>query len=467
MNRIGYGLGDMASSMYWKIFSAYLPLFYAQVFHLSLEVTAMLMLITRIWDAVSDPMMGIIADRTHSRHGRYRPYLLWMAIPFAIAGILLLTTPAAGIKTTWAFATYILMMTVYTAINVPYGSMLGVMTTDTNEKTVLSSYRMFFAYAGSFIVLAAWEPLVNLMSRYLSQWVGTASISYDPQSWQYAMTVVAILCAILFIASFLMTHETIKPQRGHTTIMADLNALAHNRPWWIMLGTVLFFNFFGALRYSIIPFFFTTLISPDTTIQLSTLHFAFYAGMFLAIGEVANMAGVAIAAPVTRHIGKKSTFMTCLIILITLHILLYFILNTQRGHYTNTTYITLIITQVIISILTGIASPLIWSMYADISDYAQWQYHTQSTGLIFSSSSMAQKFGGAFGASAVMWLLAAFGFDTTEGATMQTSTATHGIILLLTIIPAAVAFISAIILTTYPLTTQRMRQITHELTYRQ
>lgn len=137
--KVGYGFGDMSSSMFWKIFTAYLPFFYANVFHLSLVATGVLMLVTRIWDAVSDPMMGIIADRTQTRWGKYRPYLLWIAIPFAISGVLLFTVPDLGEtgKTVWAFATYILMMTVYTAINVPYGSMLGVMTDDPNEKTII------------------------------------------------------------------------------------------------------------------------------------------------------------------------------------------------------------------------------------------------------------------------------------------------------------------------------------------
>ena len=165
--KIGYGFGDMASSMFWKVFSAYLPIFYTNVFGLDLGLAAVLFLVTKIWDAVSDPMMGIISDRTNTKWGKYRPYLLWIAIPFAIAGILLFTTPDLGEngKNVWAFVTYILMMTVYTAINVPYGSMLGVMTEDTDEKTVFSSYRMFFAYAGSFLVLAFWEPLCNALDR--------------------------------------------------------------------------------------------------------------------------------------------------------------------------------------------------------------------------------------------------------------------------------------------------------------
>ena len=143
--KIGYGFGDMSSSMFWKIFTAYLPFFYSTIFGLSLVDATFLMLVTRVWDAVSDPMMGIIADRTQTKWGKYRPYLLWIALPFAVIGVLLFTTPELGYtgKRIWAYITYILMMTVYTAINVPYGAMLGVMTADSDEKTVFSSFRMF------------------------------------------------------------------------------------------------------------------------------------------------------------------------------------------------------------------------------------------------------------------------------------------------------------------------------------
>lgn len=169
-DKIGYGFGDMASSMFWKIFSYYLPFFYAHIFGIGLAHAAVLFLVTRIWDAVSDPMMGIIADRTQTRWGKYRPYVLWFAIPFAVCGILLFSTPdfSQSGKLVWAYVTYIMMMTVYTGINVPYGAMLGVITPDSTEKTVFSSYRMFFAYGGSFIALAAWEPLCNLFQNSLA-----------------------------------------------------------------------------------------------------------------------------------------------------------------------------------------------------------------------------------------------------------------------------------------------------------
>lgn len=401
--KIGYGFGDMASSMFWKIFSVYLPVFYASVFGLDLVLVGTLVLVTRIWDAVSDPMMGIIADRTNTKWGKYRPYLLWIAVPFAIAGILLFTTPnfdETG-KNAWAFVTYILMMTVYTAINVPYGSMLGVMTDDTDEKTVFSSYRMFFAYAGSFIVLLLWEPLCNAID-------GTnGKLTRNPDAWQSAMIVVGVICCILFILAFRMTRERIKPTIQKTSIKKDFKALLHNKPWWILSGGVIFFNFLVAIRYAVFPFYFAAEIAEDTQLSLFGLEFLFYTGLFFTVGEIANMVGVAIATPLTFKFGKKNTFIYSLMVIVVLCIVFYYIpTNNNSGLW------MFMILQIIFGIFTGIASPLMWTMYADVADYAECKFKTSSTGLIFSSSSMAQKFGGAFGTSAVMWLLAAFGFNT-------------------------------------------------------
>ena len=453
--KVGYGFGDMSSSMFWKIFSAYLPIFYATVFQLSLEVTGTLIIVTRIWDAISDPMMGIIADRTSTRWGKYRPYLLWISIPFAIAGVLLFTKPSLGEtgNTVWAFATYILMMTVYTAINVPYGSMLGVMTEDSDEKTVFSSFRMFFAYAGSFIVLAVWEPLCN---RFAGLGAGEA-LTRDPQAWQSAMIVIGMVCFALFVLTFCMTRERVKTIAKTTSIGEDLGSLLHNAPWWILLGGVLFFNFFNAIRYAVIPFYFTSLIAPDAQLSFFSIEFLFYAGIFLAVGEVANMAGVALATPITFKLGKKSTFLWSLLALIVLCIAFYYVPTSGTGAYW-----ALMVLQILVCIFTGIVSPLVWSMYADISDYAELKFKTASTGLIFSSSSMAQKFGGAFGASAVLWILAGFGFNAEEGA-IQTEEAVHGIRLLMSWIPAGIAVLSAIFVFIYPLTTRRMKEINEQL----
>ncbi len=454
LNKIGYGLGDMSSSMFWKIFTAYLPFFYSTIFGLSLVDATFLMLVTRIWDAVSDPMMGVIADRTSTKWGKYRPYLLWIAIPFAVVGVLLFTTPDMGYagKRIWAYVTYILMMTVYTAINVPYGAMLGVMTSDSDEKTVFSSFRMFFAYAGSFIVLAGWEPLCKAFNSMRGIEAGVN----DPVSWQYAMIVVAACCAVLFFMTFALTKETVKSEKKETSVASDLGSLFKNAPWWILLGGVLFFNLFNAARYTAGPFFFASVIGDGAQLKIFSAEFLFYAGIFFAVGEVANMAGVAMTPMITRKIGKKSTFMGCLVLLIVLSCLFFFVPLTTGGYW------VMMLLQVVISVLTGVVSPLVWSMYADIADFAELKFKTASTGLIFSSSSMAQKFGGAVGGSAVTAILAAVGYSTEAGA-VQTETALVWVRALMSFVPAAVAALSLLFLFFYPLTTKRMKEIQVEL----
>ena len=437
--KIGYGLGDMSSSMFWKIFSYYLPFFYSNIFGLSMIDAGVLVLVTRIWDAVSDPMMGVIADRTSTRWGKYRPYLLWVAPLFSVAGILLFTTPdwEYGAKLVWAYVTYILMMTVYTAINVPYGSMLGVMTSDSQEKTVFSSFRMFFAYGGSFIAVACWEPLCRLFGG-------------GAHGFQMAMVVIAVVCLILFLLCFLMTKEHIYT-KSTVSVGADFRSLLTNKPWWLLIGGALGSNLFNTVRGAAVPYFSSDIIPGGATV----LGVMFYAGLFLGIGEVFNMLGVALAVPLTKRMGKKSTFMLMNGLLAVFSIMFFFVLCTNTG------FLLMLALQVIISVCTGVISPLVWSMYADVSDYAELKYKTASTGLIFSSGSMSQKFGSAIGGSAIMWLLGVCGYSS-ENA-VQPESAIQCLWWLMSFIPALVALLSVLVIWFYPLTTQRIEDINSEL----
>ena len=417
------------------------------------------MLVTRIWDAVSDPMMGIIADRTKTRWGKYRPYLLFFALPFALCGVLLFTTPETG-KTIWAYVTYILMMTVYTGINVPYGSLLNVMTADSDEKSVLSSFRMFFAYGGSFIALFAWEPLCNMFdkARVVTEGAnGLASISTSPEAWNKAMLVIAACCFVLFILSFLMTKEHVKSE-STVSVGQDLKLLLKNKPWWLMIGAALASNLFNTVRGTTTAYFFSDYIV-KTVEMAPQWAFLVSASIFLSIGEIANMVGVVLAVPMSKHLGKKSTYILSMAILIGLSIMFFFLPATTGGYW------AMLVFQILISIFTGVVSPLVWSMYADVADYSEFKDGTASTGLIFSSASMAQKFGGAFGGAAVMWMLAAFGYDTTAGV-VQTETAITGLRILMSWIPAAVAALAILVVWFYPLTKQKMAGVQVELASR-
>ena len=451
IEKIGYGFGDMASSTFWKIFSYYLPFFYSNIFGLSLIDAGVLVLVTRIWDAVSDPMMGIIADRTNTRWGKYRPFLLWVAPLFSICGILLFTTPDwnYGAKLVWAYVTYIMMMTVYTGINVPYGAMLGVMTDDSNEKTVFSSFRMFFAYGGSFLALFLWEPLTNMLGGYNSK-----------DGWFWGMVVIASACFVMFILCFLLTREHLKTI-STVSVGDDFKSLLSNKPWWLLIGAALCSNLFNTVRGATVAYFFQDIIGPDVSLVFFALSFLFYAGLFLGIGEVSNMVGVALCVPIANVLGKKSTFIFVNAALVVFSIAFFFVPCTSGGFW------TMLVLQVIISVFTGIMSPLIWSMYADVSDFAELKFKTASTGLIFSSASMAQKFGGAIGGAAVLWLLSGFGYvtdaDQLAAGGGQTESALMVLRWLMSFIPAAVALLAIIVVWFYPLTTERIKEINGEL----
>lgn len=445
--KIGYGFGDMSSSMFWKIFSYYLPFFYSNIFGLSLSHAATLLLVTKLYDAVSDPVMGIIADRTQTRWGKYRPYLLWMAVPFGLAGVLTFITPQTTycLKHIYAYVTYLLMMTAYTAINVPYGAMLGVLTSDSKQKTVFSSFRMFFAYAGSFIALAIFEPLLDSFSPENPTPAQTAA------SWTWAMTVIGFICAVLFFLCFKLTRErvkTINVSSGiSSSVLKDMKSLASNRPWWILLGAAIGVLLFNSIRGGAAAYYFKDVLGGSAL---------YTCGMFLAVGEVANMAGVALAVPISARIGKKTTYIAALGITAVFSLFIDFLPVTKSGMW------TLMGLQIIISAAAGITFPLLWSMFADIADYSEYKNGTASTGLIFSSSSMAQKFGGAFGSALILWMLAGFGYDTSEAA-VQTDVAIDGLRIMMSYIPAAGSLFAMLLLFFYPLTDGKMTEVLSEL----
>ena len=448
IEKIGYGMGDMASSMFWKIFSYYLPIFYSDIFNLSLTHTATLMFVTRVWDAVSDPMMGIICDRTNTRWGKYRPYLLWFSLPFAICGVLLFTTPdfdEQG-RLIYAYITYILMMTVYTCINVPYASMLGVLTSDSYEKTVFSSYRMFFAYGGSFIALYAWEPLCKLFSDNNLSFLSVGGLA---GAWQGAMIVIASVCFLLFIGSFLLTREHVKGVKGDK-LMNDFRSLVRNFPWWMITCTALCTNLFNTVRGATVAYYFKYYIGNDNIVDFGFFSFIFFAGVFLAIGEVCNMIGVVCAMPLSKRLGKKTTFIVSAVAMGALSILFFYMPLSNEG------FIGILLLQVLISIFTGVVSPLVWSMYADVADYSYYKHGTASTALIFSSGSMAQKFGGAIAGSAVLLLFSFFGLQPNSAT--QTPDAIFGMKLAMSYIPAAISLLIVGLMVLYPLTTKRIAE---------
>ncbi|MBU2914164.1 MULTISPECIES: MFS transporter [Reichenbachiella] len=446
--KMAYGLGDFASSMFWKLFSMFLLFFYTDIFGISAAAVGTMFLVTRVWDAANDPLMGIISDRTQTRWGKFRPFLLFGAIPFGIVGVLTFTTPdldSTG-KLIYAYVTYTLMMMAYTAVNVPYGSLLAVISSDSNERTALASWRFIGAYSGGMLVTSTATVLVAYFSEGTTQ----------AQGYQTTIALYAVVAAILFGLTFLGTKERLIPTKEQQgSLKNDLKDLAKNKPWFIMLAANICILIFMSLRDGSILFYFKyyvqdqTLSLFGTTYQLTT---AVLSSVYMTLWLGSNIIGVVLAKPISARLGKKKTFGYAALVSAFLSMLFFFLEPSQ--------IVVIFGLNVFIGISAGLVMPLGWSMYADIADYSEWKTGRRATGLVFSSSSMSQKFGWTLGGALSGWILAAYGFEANQE---QTELSLLGIRLMFSVFAAAGAFVSFLAIQYYKLDEKFMEKVNAEL----
>ncbi len=439
--KIGYALGDAASGgITWKIMSIAFPLFFTNVFGLSFADAAALMLLARMFDVVTDPLMGSIADRTQSRWGTYRPWLIFGSIPFGLIFALLLFTPELGPvgKRIWAYSFYLLMMACYTMVNVPYGSLLGVMTTDDNEKNQFSAFRMVGAYAMGFITLFSFP--------YLQRMVG------GTEQHQYAVLGAGfgLIAELMTLACGLLTKERHEPIRAEKFNWGQFGDLFRNKPWVYMTSVAFCSNFFNGFRYAAAGYMITYCLNGDVNVGWFIINYT----AFMAFSEATCMVFGAVSPAFTRWVGtKRMAFFWASVICAVFSVLYFFIPM-------NPAYIwVMVAVSILTSIGAGLYSPLIWSMYADVADYATEKNGTSSTGLIFSSGTMAQKFGGAISGSLIALLLGYAGLvsqtDMETGLTLVTISNEEAVRTMIwslfSLFPAAVALIMALLVYKFPL----------------
>jgi GPH family glycoside/pentoside/hexuronide:cation symporter len=439
--KIGYALGDAASGgITWKIMSVAFPLFFTNVFGLTFADAAALMLLARMFDVVTDPLMGSLADRTQSRWGTYRPWLIFGAIPFGIVFALLLYTPELGMtgKRVWAYGFYLLMMVCYTMVNVPYGSLLNVMTEDSDERNQFSAFRMVGAYAMGFVTL--------LTFAMVQKWAGGSA------QHQYAVVgaVFGLLAMVMTLACGLLTKERHKPVRAEKFSFKQYGDLFRNKPWVYMTLVAVCTNFFNGFRYAVVGYMFTYCLDGDVTVGRFIINYT----AFMAFGEVTCMIFGAVSPWFTRKVGsKRMAFVWASVICAVCSIAFFFIPM-------DASYIwVMVAVSMLTSVGAGLYSPLLWSMYADVADYATDTYGSSSTGLIFSSGTMAQKFGGAISASLIAFLLGVAGLvsetDILTGETVVTITNEQSVRTmvwaLFSLFPAAIACIMAFLAYKFPL----------------
>jgi len=394
--KIGYALGDAAAGgITWKVMSIAFPFFFTNVFGLSLADTAALMLIARMFDVVTDPVMGSLADRTQTRWGTYRPWLIFGSIPFGLIFALLLFTPdldPTG-KRIYAYTLYLLMMAVYTAVNVPYGSLLGVMTEDDNEKNEFSSYRMVGAYAMGFITLLSFP--------YLQKAVGGS----DAHQYAVLGAGFGLLAAVMTLACGLLTKERVQMVRAEKFSFKQFADLFSNKPWLILTSIGICTNFFNGFRYAVAAYIFQYCMDGDITVSSLIINYT----VFMAFGEVSCMIFGGLSPRFTAWVGsKRMAFIWSSVICFALSVVFFFIPMAPASIW------VMIAIVILTSVGVGFYSPLLWSMYADVADYATEKNGTSSTGLIFSSGTMSQKFGGAISGSLIAILLGLAGATMLE-----------------------------------------------------
>ncbi len=445
--KIGYSVGDTASNLFFQTFMLFLLYFYTDVFGLPAATVGTLFLITRIWDAFNDPIMGTIADRTNTRWGKFRPYILIFALPFGIMGVLTFTTPdfdATG-KLIYAFITYNLLMMMYTAVNVPYSALMGVITSNSMERTELSTFRFVAAFIGGIIVQASTISLVKYFGN------GNEAVG-----WQWAMGTLAGLAFILFFITFVTTKERVHPPKEQKNVLRqDLKDLFSNKPWLLIAGATIFQLLLIVIRNSSIMYYFKYYVQ-DQQINLfgysMDLSFEALASSFMLSGTIVTILGAILTKWFAKKFDKKNTyagFLTLSAVTITL----FYFLRPEN-------VILIYILNLVFSFSFGPVSVLQWAMYTDAADYSEWKNKRRATGLIMAASLFALKVGLTLGGAIVGWSLALFGFVANQAQTQETL---NGIIMLMSIIPAVFGFIGGALMFFYPLTNKMMVKIEEEL----
>ena len=431
--KLGYASGDVASNFYWRIFDVFLFIFYTDVFGIPPAAVGTMMLVTRLIDAFSDPMMGALADRTKTRFGKFRPYLLWGIIPMVAAGVLTFTVPDfddSG-KLIWAYATYIIMMLAYTFINVPYGALLGVITGDSQQRTTLTSFRFIGAFSGGSLVAFFTPELVERLGE-----------GNEQLGWQMTMMLYGAIAAVLFFISFITTQERITPPIGQKTkVIDDIKDLFDNKPWIVLFSLALIIMLTITLRGSSGTFYFKYFVGREDLI-----------GAFTTAYMLSLATGAAMTPILTKFCGKRRLLSILMTIVAVLSVIFYLIPSDNL-------YLIFGF-QIAIGLALGPKSPLVFSMYADTADYSEWKNGRRATAMIFSAASFAQKLGGAIAGAIMGWLLASLGYVANQ---VQTEASEHGIVLLMTVIPGFFAILAVFVIRFYPLGDSQLKSIQSEL----
>ncbi len=422
--KVGYSLGDTASHFVWDMVGFWLLFFYTDIYGISAAAAGTIMMIARFWDMAIDPIIGVVSDRTNTRWGKFRPYILFGAIPYAVLAILTFTTPDFGEvgKIIYAGATYVLLMTAYAFINLPYSALGAVMSADTYERAGLNTYRFIAGFIGQFVVTG--------LALTLAKYFGGGD---KAQGFQYTVFLFAGLSLVFFFITFKTTKERVQPPKEQkNSLKEDISNLFKNKAWVILaiVGIVSFIMF--AMQNAAIAYYFKYYLGREDNVQ-----------WFNVIGTIALIVALPLSKPLAKRFGNKNVFIGSSLISG-----LFFILIYLPGI---TDLTTIYVFNIIAKMAYAPAVPLLWTMIADSADYGEWKSGRRSTGLYFSAAVFAQKAGWGIGAAIAGWILTISQFIPNVE---QTETAITGIKLLVSVIPGILYMSCAIFMIFYKIDTK-------------
>ncbi len=434
-DKIGYGFGDLASNLFWQMFSIFIAKYYTDVFLLGAATMGTMLLVTRIGDAVVDPVIGAIADRTKTRWGSFRPYLVWMAIPMALTAILTFTVPSFGGtgRVVYAYVTLSLMMVAYSAINIPYSALLGVLTPSSEDRTSACSYRFVMALLPVFIIVNTAIPF----AKYFGGNENSAS------GWQMTMIIYSTVAVVLYFATFALTRERVQPEeKQQSSLKEDVKDLFRNKPWVVLCIVGIAALTYANIRGTVSIYYFENVVPGGKD----------YFGPVMTTGAVAFIVGVMVTSPLSKIFGKRNFYMVSMALTAILTAGFYFVPPSNIALVWGA--------HALISLCAAPTAPLVWAMYADTADYSEWKCGRRATGLVFSAASFAQKFGWAIGGAGTGWLLAYFGYQPNVAQSARTI---DGIMMMMSIIPTVGAIIAIAALWFYELDENMVSKMTREL----
>jgi len=434
--KVGYALGDTAANLIFQTMVMFQLVFYTDTFGISAISAGTILIVVRVFDAIFDPIMGIVADRTKTRWGKFRPWIIWTAIPFGVMGFLTFVTPdlSVGGKLIYAYTTYILLMMVYSMNNLPYSALSGVMTGDLGERTSLSSYRFVFAMIAQLIIQGLALPMVN----YFGQ--GDSAKGY-----QFTMGIFSALAIVLFFITFSTTKERIQPAPNQkATVKEHYRDLSKNGPWLVMfvLTVILFITL--SMRGSVVLYYFKYYVGDEG-----------FFSMFNVLGTVATIVGIFFSKGLSMRFGKRNVFIGGLVGTTIFTALFVFLPPTAIQ--------LMFITEILRQFAYGFTIPLLWAMMADVADFSEWKNNRRATGIVFSAIVFGLKAGLGFGGAITGYMLSLYGYMPNA---IQSAEALTGIKMTMSIFPAITFGICVVCLFFYKINKKLEIQITDELAER-